>query len=107
MENVLNPYDDPYIMLAYKLLAILNTGDIKRIFNDEEFIQKMIIKETRNLDFCGPFLDTIVESILVDKRRMEMCRELDRLSAYFYDNLDLDRLRRELRALIDKYDIQL
>lgn len=105
MENILNPYDDPYIMLAYRLLADLNIGDIRRIFTDEEFIQKMIIKETRNLDFCGPFLDTIVESILVDKRRMEMCMELDKLSAYFYQNLDLERLRRELTTLINKYGI--
>lgn len=105
MEDVLNPYDDPYVMLAYRLLADLNIGDIRRVFTDEEFIQKMIIKETRNLDFCGPFLDTIVESILVDKRRMEMCVELDKLSAYFYKNLDLERLRKELAALIDRYGI--
>lgn len=107
MEDILNPYDDPYIMLAYRLLADLNIGDIRRVFTDEEFVQKMIIKETRNLDFCGPFLDTIVESILVDRRRMEMCRELDKLSAYFYDNLDLDRLRRELAKLVERYNIPL
>ena len=105
MENVLNPYDDPYVMLAYRLLADLNIGDLRRIFTDTEFVQKMIIKETRNLDFCGPFLDTIVCSILEEKRRMEMCVELDKLSMYFYENLDLERLRKELSKIIERYNI--
>lgn len=103
----MNPYDDPYIMLSYWLLANLNIGELRRVMVDDDFVYRMILKETRNLDFKGPFLDTIVETILIDKRRMEMCEELDKLSKYFYKNLDLDRLRAELAITIEKFDILL
>lgn len=102
----MNPYDDPYIMLVYWLIANLNVGELRRTLEDDEFIYKMIIKETRNLDFKGPFLDTIVCSILEDKRRMEMCREVDKLSDYFFSQLDLGRLRRELILTLNKYNIK-
>lgn len=102
----MNPYDDPYIMLVYWLIANLNVGELRRTLEDDEFIYKMIIKETRNLDFKGPFLDTIVCSILEDKRRMDMCREVDKLSDYFFSQLDLGRLRRELILTLNKYNIK-
>ena len=102
----MNPYDDPYIMLVYWLIANLNAGDLRRVLEDDEFVLKMIIKETRWLDFKGPFLDTIVCSLLEDKRRMEMCHELDKLSEYFFSQLDLGRLRRELLLTLNKYDIK-
>ena len=102
----MNPYDDPYIMLVYWLIANLNVGELRRTLEDDEFIYKMIIKETRNLDFKGPFLDTIVCSLLEDKRRMEMCREVDKLSDYFFSQLDLGRLRRELILTLNKYNIK-
>lgn len=100
------PYDDPYIMLVYWLLANLNRGELRRVLEDDEFIYKMIVKETRNLDFMGPFLDTIVCDLLENKRRMEMCRELDKLSRYFFEQLDLGRLRRELILTLNKYNIE-
>ena len=102
----MNPYDDPYIMLVYWLLANLNTGELRRVLEDDDFVHKMIIKETRYLDFKGPFLDTIVCEILEDRRRMEMCKELDKLSDYFFSQLDLGRLRRELILTLNKYDIR-
>lgn len=102
----MNPYDDPYIMLVYWLIANLNAGELRRVLEDDEFILKMIIKETRWLDFRGPFLDTIVCSLLEEKRRMEMCHELDKLSEYFFAQLDLGRLRRELILTLNKYNIK-
>lgn len=102
----MNPYDDPYIMLVYWLIANLSTGDLRRVLEDDNFVYKMIVKETRYIDFKGPFLDTIVCEVLADKRRMEMCKELDRLSEYFFSQLDLGRLRRELIFVLNKYDIK-
>lgn len=102
----MNPYDDPYIMLVHWLIANLNSGELRRVLEDDEFVFKMIVKETRYLDFKGPFLDTIVCCILEDKRRMKMCQELDKLSKYFFSELDLGRLRRELILFLNKYGIE-
>lgn len=99
------PFDDQYIMLAHHILSVHNAAEIRRMLTDDDFIYRLIIKETRHQDFSGAFLDCIVQSILDDKRRMEMCHELDKLSTYFFNNLDLGRLRKELETYGEKYGI--
>lgn len=101
----MNTYDDPYVMLAHKLLAVHDRAEIERILTDNEFVFKLILKETRLQDFNGAFLDCIIEDILSNKRRMEMCHQLDNLSKYFYQKLDLKRLRKEVRFYAERYEI--
>lgn len=101
----MNEYDDPYIMLAHKLISMHNRAEIERILTDNEFVFKLILKETRLQDFSGAFLDCIIEDILNNKRRMEMCHQLDQLSKYFYEKLDIKRLRKEVRFYAEKYGI--
>ncbi len=100
-----NEYDDPYIMLAHHLIAYCTTMELARTLVDDEFLKRMLVKEVRNQDFCGPFLDCIVEEILVDKRRMEFMHELDKLSDYFFENLDLERLRKNILKYGTRYGI--
>lgn len=102
---MVNPYDDQYVMLAHHILSIFNPAEVRRMLVDDDFIYRLIIKETRHQDFSGAFLDCIVQSILDDKRRMEMCHELDKLSGYFFTQLDLDRLRRNLLYYGELYGI--
>lgn len=101
----MNAYDDPYIMLAHKIIAVHNRAEIERILTDNEFVFKLILKETRLQDFNGAFLDCIIEDVLNNKRRMEMCHQLDRLSKYFYEKLDMKRLRREVKFYAERYGI--
>lgn len=98
-------FDDQYIMLAHHILSVYNAAEVRRMLVDDDFIYRLIIKETRHQDFSGAFLDCIVQSILDDKRRMEMCHELDKLSLYFFNNLDLGRLRSQLETYGEKYGI--
>ena len=70
---------------------------------DDDFVRRIILKETRLTDFQGPFLDAIIQSILDDKRRMELMHEIDKLSNYLYKNLDLDRLRETIKYIDSKY----
>lgn len=100
-----NPYDDQYILLAHSILARYSPAEAARMLTDDDFVYREIIKETRNQDFSGPFLDCIIQSILDEKRRMEMCHEMDKFSTYLYRNLDLPRLRNELRKYGELYDI--
>lgn len=102
---MVNPYDDQYVMLAHHILSVFNPAEVRRMLVDDDFIYRLIIKETRHQDFSGAFLDCIVQSILDDKRRMEMCHELDKLSGYFFTQLDLDRLRRNLLYYGELYGI--
>ena len=89
-------YDDPYVLLAYRIVAYNIVPEICRVLVDDEYVKKIVLKETRSQDFIGPFLDVIIQGILDSKRRMELMHELDALGEYFWNNLDLDRLRREI-----------
>lgn len=102
---MVNPYDDQYVMLAHHILSVFNPAEVRRMLVDDDFIYRLILKETRLQDFSGAFLDCIVQTILDDKRRMEMCHQLDELSKYFFANLDLDRLRENLVFYGTQYGI--
>lgn len=101
----MNEYDDPYVMLAHYLISSHTKAELERILVDDDFIYKMIIKEVRHQDFSGAFLDCIVQSILDNKERMEMCGHLDALSRYFFAKLDLPRLRKDVRHYAEVYGL--
>lgn len=90
-------YDDPYKLLATSLIADNDGLVIRSILHDDDFVRRMIIKETRQQDLTGSYTDCIVQTILDDKRRMVLMRELDQLSNFLFENLDLERLRKEIR----------
>lgn len=102
----MNEYDDPYKLLANSLVVSHSEAEIKRLMKDDEYILKHIIKETRNIDFYGDFLDCIVDQLLRDKKRMEFMHRLDRLAEFFMDNLDLPRLRSEILRYASRYGIE-
>lgn len=99
------PYDDPYILMAHSVLTVYPIADVKRMLTDDDFVRRLVLKETRLQDFSGVFIDGIVQSILDDKHRMEFMHELDKLSDYFWKNLDIERLRSEIIKYGTKYDI--
>lgn len=106
METKLAPYDDPYHVLAVSLVVDSTHGDIIRMLYDDDFIERLIQKETRQIDFYGPFLDCIVEQILVRKQRMQMMVELDKLGSFFFRHLSLVRLREEIKKALDRFHIE-
>lgn len=98
-------YDDPYVFIAHKVLSSYDVADVKRMLSDDDFVRRLILKETRLQDFSGAFIDGIVQSILDDKHRMDFMHELDKLADYFWRSLDLERLRSEIIKYGRKYNI--
>lgn len=99
-KTYLYEFDDPYKLLAATLVGTPEYGPtvLTRMLTDDAFIRSLVIKETRGQDIRGPFLDCVIENILVDKRRMEYMHEMDKLANYYFENLDLEKLRHELKA---------
>lgn len=95
--------DDPYKMLACCLIAYLRRADIERLLHDNEYLERLVKKEARQLDLAGWFIDTIVEEMLENKARMKLMAELDKLGHALYLNIDKVRLRRELKDNYRKY----
>lgn len=100
-------YDDPYKLLAHAIVGFYRPADVLRILVDNNYIANRVQKEVRELDLGGRYIDCIIENILEDKARMEYMRELDKLAAYYYSKLDKERLRKEIRSLLDEAGIEL
>lgn len=100
MEEYLYRYDDPYKILAHYIVGFYRPADVLRCMTDNSYLATLVQKEVRDLDLCGHFLDCIVECILAKKERMEMMKNLDTLSRYFYSQLDKERLRHEIQSAL-------
>lgn len=95
-------YDDPYILLAHAVVGFYRPADVIRMLSDNEYLLNCIVKEVRQQDFGGMFVDCIIEDILENKKRMEFMHKLDELARYLYEKLDKERLRHEIaEALLD------
>lgn len=94
-------YDDEYKILAYSIVVNYPPVTVKRLMKDTKFLRREIIREVRGQDFRGYFIDCLFVSICENKDRMKLMRQLDQLGRFFYNNLDLDRMRREIRNAYD------
>ena len=107
MNDYLYDYDDPYKLLAHYIVGFYRASDVVRILTDNSYIKNCVLKEVRQMDLGGHFIDCIIENILEDKDRMEYMHQLDKLSEYYYSKLDKERLRKEVRSLLDAIGIEL
>lgn len=102
----MKPYDDPYIILANILLVDYSTVELKRIISDKEFTRKIIEKELRQIDFCGPFVDCVLADIYANNKWIFLDM-LNEFSHKLYSELDLDRLEKAIRKICDDFGIEL
>lgn len=99
--------DDPYVLLAHHIVAYYRPADVLRVLTESAYIKNCIIKEVRELDLGGHYVDCIIENILEDKDRMKFMHELDSLSEFFFSRLDKERLRSNIRAALKEAGIEL
>lgn len=107
MNNYLYEYDDPYKVLAHAIVGFYRPADVIRMLTDNAFILNCVVKEVRDQDMCGHFVDCIIEDILDNKDRMEYMGHLDELAKYYYKKLDKERLREEIRLVLDETGIDI
>lgn len=90
-------FDDEYKLLAYSIIVNYPPETVKRLLKDTKFLRREIIREVRGQDFRGFFIDCLFVSICENKDRMKLMRQLDQLGRFFYNNLDLNRMREEVK----------
>lgn len=100
-RKYLYKYDDPYTLLAHHIVGTYRPADVLRCLTDNSYLRTLIVKETRQQDLGGPFIDCIVESILEEKDRMEWMHKLDEVAIYLYSRLDKGRLKDEILAVLN------
>lgn len=97
--------DDPYKILAYNLVVDCDVDTIKRYLTDNKFLRRVIKREIRGQDYRGVFMDCLFVSIVESKKRMDLMHALDSVGAFFYQNLDKPRLRREIKKAYEELDM--
>lgn len=107
MNEYLYEYDDPYKLLAHHIAGAYRPADVLRCLTDNSYLKTLVIKEVREQDFKGHFVDCIIENILEDKDRMEYMHKLDELALYYYSRLDKGRLRDEILAVLNAAGIEI
>lgn len=98
-------YDDNYKVLAHHIVGTYRPADVLRCLTDNSYLKTLIIKEVRQQDLRGPFVDCIIEQMLEDKERMEWMRTLDQVALHLYSKLDKGRLRDEILAVLNNAGI--
>lgn len=99
-------FDDPYSVLAHTILSYYRPADVIRMLSDNEYLLNCVVKEVRQQDFGGLFLDCIIEDLLAQKKRMEWMHTLDSVAKYLYQNLDKKRLREQLVGALSEIGIE-
>ena len=95
--------DDPYKMLAINLVASCSDSELYRILHDVKTIKKHVVREVNEADFYGPFLDCIMVDIIHRNERRKIGSTLTETAAFFFNRLDVERLRKEIRAYCDEF----
>lgn len=101
------PYDDPYRVLAAHLVSLYSPQTLNRILTNSSFVKSVVLKEARLLDIRGIFLDCIDQEIISNDRLRQKNARLKTLGEFYYSQLDLTRLRNEIRVFADELGVKL
>lgn len=100
----MNPYDDPYLMLALYIVTHYSLPYIKRAIYEDDWLRDRVCEDCVNLDLAGPFLDTIMQEV-DEHDRLWLRRHLQELGRQMFTKLDLKRLRKRILQILATTDL--
>lgn len=95
--------DDPYKILALNLVSSCPNVELSRMLHDAKAVRRRIAREVSEADFYGPFLDCIMVNLIKTNERRKIGRTLTETTNFFYNRLDLPRLRQEIKNYCNKF----
>lgn len=100
--------DDPYKILAARLVFTSSNIALGRILTDTKYIRKRVMQEAREqwayLD--GPFLDCLATDLYAHGKRREMKSVLAKMGREMFKFLDVPRLRDEIKRCCNEFGIE-
>ena len=108
MKDYKNDCDNPYKFLASGIAIKYNINLVKRMLIDKDYIRQIVQAEVRdNIDIPGMFTDCVVTELISEKQKVLYRDALNQLGLFFFHQLDVARLREELRNFYDEFGIEL
>lgn len=101
------PYDDPYRVLAAYIVSNYSPRMVKKVLSSSSYIKSIILQEAKQMDINGAFLDCIDQEVLSNDhlRRKNAC--LKRLGEFYYSELNVLRLRLEIKRFAEELNVKL
>lgn len=99
-------YDDPYRVLAAHIVAYWPPSTVKRVLTNNSFVKSVINNEARLMDISGAFLDCIDQEVITNDHLRKKNYYLKKLGEFYYSELDLPRLRTEIRRFAEELDVK-
>lgn len=100
-------YDDPYRILAAHIVSVFSAPSVKRVLTNSAYIRSLITYEAKNMDISGAFLDCIDQELVANDMIRKKNVYLKKLGEFYYSELDIERLRREIRRFAAEMNISL
>lgn len=88
-------------------MSLYSPRTLQRILSNSSFVKAVIINEARQLDISGIFLDCIDQEIIDNDKLRQKNARLKVLGEFYYSQLDLPRLRSEIRKFADELGVKL
>lgn len=108
MKEYKNEYDNPYRILASGIAIKYNINLVKRMLIDKDYIRQIIQAEVRDgIDIPGMFADCIITELISEKQKVLYRNALNELGLFFYEQLDIPRLRSEIRRFYEEFGIDI
>lgn len=100
-------YDNPYRVLATYIVSVFSVASVKRILESSSFVKSLVIHEAKTMDIGGAFLDCIDQEIVSGDRVRGKNVYLKQLGEFYFSELDLERLREEIRRFAKELGVNL
>lgn len=100
-------YDDPYRVLAAHVVSCWPPVSVKRLMTNNSFVKSVINREARLMDISGIFLDCIDQEVISKDHLRQKNAYLKKLGEFYYSELDLPRLRKEIQRFADELGVDI
>ena len=100
-------YDDPYRVLAANIVSIYSPRIIKKIMSSSSYIKSIVLQEAKQMDINGAFLDCIDQEVVANDHLRKKNAYLKKLGEFYYSELNILRLRLEIKRFAEELNIKL
>lgn len=101
-------YDNPYKILAIKIVTTHTPAEIKRMMSERAFFKRLVTIEIRDsIDINSPYVDCVEELLLRDNQKVYLRSAYEKLGEFFFNELDLLVLRKHIKSFCEKCHIKI
>jgi hypothetical protein len=98
-------YDDPYRVLAAYIVSNGSPRVLSRVMNEPAFIKALVVREAKQIDMGGCFLDCIDQEIISKGLLRKKNYHMKKLGEFYFSELDIPRLRKEVARFAEELGI--